>query len=89
MPNSEQETWTFTVVIGVACLLVVVSCIGFFYLRKRNKCETKQVLKKEAVVDAAPPLDNLQNCRVYQTNHGLRVYRCDEKTGQPLTKVDI
>jgi hypothetical protein len=93
MPDSEQESWTLAVIIGVACLLVLVSFVGFFYLRKRNKSgkQGEPMDKKEVVVviDEVPAVDNLRNCRVYPTNHGLRVYRCDEKTGEPVSKVDI
>jgi flagellar basal body-associated protein FliL len=82
--SSESNNIVFIIVIGI----VFICIIGFVYYRLRNRSSPKQA----KVTNETPPIkaqqseDPLKNCRVFSTNHGLRIYECNEK-GDPITKI--
>jgi flagellar basal body-associated protein FliL len=80
--TSESNNIVFIIVIGI----VFICVIGFIYYRLRKRSLPKQQVLKETPIKAQHLEDPLKNCRVFPTNHGLRIYECNEK-GDPMTKI--
>jgi len=99
MPTIDSSTNNLVVVVLIGIIFVCIVGFIFYKLRNkiRNKFHNRKIIQDEKVVKEVLEVkvdDNntkdskdLTNCRVFSTSKGLRIYRCDKETGQPISKL--